>query len=119
MPDINAKLIINRGTTYKATFKYTKNGEPETLVGATVYFTVKKEEWDDSGDDTSAAIKKTVTSHSDATNGETLIHLTPTDTYIEPGEYIYDIRVEEDGGDAYKVVEGPLELDGSPTNRNV
>lgn len=113
-----AKLAINRGTTYTINVQYQKNGVATTLVGATVRFTMKSNEYDTSETDATALVQKDVTSGTSA--GEATIELAPADTAtITPGKYYYDIKVEEAGGDIYKIAEGTIVLDGSPTNRGV
>lgn len=111
-----AQLKIARGTTYTINFAYLRNGEPETLVGATVRFTVKTSEYDSSTDDSTAVLTKNV---NDGTSGGlATISIDPTDTAtLDPGNYFYDIKVEEADGDIFKVDEGKIKLDGSPTNR--
>jgi hypothetical protein len=112
------KLTINRGTTFTIGITYQKNGVASTLVGATIRFTVKTSEFDTSVTDSTAVITKNVTSHIDATNGKSMITLNPTDTAtLTPGKYYYDIKVAEASGTIYKIDEGTLILDGSPTNR--
>lgn len=111
-----AILKVNRGTTYTIDFQYQKNGVPTTLVGATVRFTVKPTEYDDNTTDSGAAVLKNITNGDSL--GTAVIKISPTDTaVVEPGNYYYDIKVQEAGGDIYKVDEGKLVLDGSPTNR--
>lgn len=113
-----AKLSINRGTTYTIGLNYQKNGVAETLVGATVRFTVKPNEYSADTNDSDASIIKNVT---DGTaEGTATITLNPADTAsLEPGKYFYDIKVDvaSDGTEIYKVDEGTIKLDGSPTNR--
>jgi hypothetical protein len=110
------KLTINRGTTYTIGVAYKKNGEPATLVGATVRFTVKTAEYDSSTDDSTAVITKNVTNGNAL--GEAEIIINPSDTAtLSPEKYYYDIKVEEAGGAIYKIDEGTVKLDGSPTNR--
>mgnify|MGYP001431458292 CR=1 FL=1 len=67
------------------------------LTGATVYFTVKTAADNDATDST-ALIKKDITSHTDAVNGATEIVLTPTDTDIAVGKYKYDIKLKKADG---------------------
>lgn len=111
-----ANLKINRGTTYTIGFDYQRNGEAETLVGATVRFTIKSDEYDDDMTDTSAVVLKNITDGD--VNGHAEIVIDPADTNnVEPGKYFYDIKVVEAGGSIYKVDEGKVILDGSPTNR--
>lgn len=114
------KFTINRGTTFSLDIVYKRNGDPETLSGATIRFTMKPVEYDADSADTSASVKKNVTSHTDAGAGLSSILINPADTAtLEPGEYNYDIKVAEAGGAVYKVDEGIITLDGSPTNRLV
>ena len=111
-----AQLKISRGTTYSIDVVYKKDGVPATLVGATVRFTIKDVEWDDSMADATAVVLKNVT---DGTSeGLATITIDPVDTAeLTPDKYYYDIKVEEVGGDIYKIDEGTIKLDGSPTNR--
>lgn len=111
-----AQLKINRGTTYTIDFNYQRNGVATSLVGATVRFTMKPSEYDTSADDSSASVLKNV-SDGDS-SGSATISIDPTDTSeLTPGKYFYDIKVQESGGNIYKVDEGTVKLDGSPTNR--
>lgn len=111
-----AQLRINRGTTYTIGLVYERGGIATTLVGATVRFTVKTAEWDDNMLDTDASILKNIT---DGTaEGTATITIDPEDTAeLTPGKYYYDIKVEQADGEIYKVDEGTIKLDGSPTNR--
>ena len=112
------KLTVDRGTTFTIDIVYKKNGVAASLTGATIRFTVKTAEFDSSTDDSTALVSKNVTSHTDASNGLSAIVLNPADTAtITPGKYRYDIKVAEAGGAVYKIDEGVLTLDGSPTNR--
>lgn len=109
-------LKINRGTTYTIGLTCQRNGQPATLVGATVRFTVKTSEYDSSTTDATAVITKNITNGT--AGGQATITLSPADTAtLEPGKYFYDIKVQEAGGSIYKCVEGTITLDGSPTNR--
>lgn len=113
-----AQLKINRGTTYTIGIVYKRNGEATTLVGATVRFTVKDVEWDDDMTDASAVVQKNVTDGN--SSGEATITIDPADTdTLEPAKYYYDIKVEQADGEIYKIDEGTIKLDGSPTNRGV
>lgn len=111
-----ASLTVTRGTTYSIGIVYQKNGVATTLVGATVRFTMKDEEWDTDTDDTGAEVVKNVTNGN--SDGEATITINPTDTAdLTPQKYYYDIKVEEASGEIYKIDEGTIKLDGSPTNR--
>lgn len=112
-----AKLIINRGTTYSISYTYLVDGVATSLVGATVRFTIKENEYDDDYTDVSALVVRDVTS-GDA-NGNATITLLPVDTaqVLPSKKYFWDIKVEFDSSTIYKTAEGTLVLDGSPTNR--
>lgn len=111
-----AKLKINRGTTYSIGVEYQEDGEPVSLVGATVRFTIKDTEYDTSTDDSTALVVKNIT---DGTSGGiATITIDPADTAtITPGTLYYDVKVEKANGDIYKIDEGTIKLGGSPTNR--
>lgn len=111
-----ATLKINRGTTYTIGVLYKRDGVATTLVGATVRFTMKTSEWDTSVNDSTADVLKNITT-GDAGGNATII-LAPADTAtLTPDKYYYDIKVEQANGEIYKIDEGIVKLDGSPTNR--
>ena len=72
-----------------------EDGVAINLTGSTVFFTVKAKLQDT---DAEALITQDVTSHSDPTNGITIITLTDTQTDIAPGNYFYDIKLKDSGG---------------------
>jgi len=111
-----AQLKINRGTTYTISVAYQRNGEAASLVGATVRFTMKTAEYTTDVTDADASVAKNVT---DGTaEGTATITLNPSDTSgLTPGKFFYDIKVQEADGSIYKIDEGTIKLDGSPTNR--
>lgn len=111
-----SKITMNRGTTFAIDVDYQVDGEPATLVGGVVRFTVKSTEYDSDADDSDAILVKNV-SDGDA-QGHATISIDPVDTAtITPGNYYYDIKVENADHDIYKIAEGRFKLDGSPTNR--
>lgn len=70
---------------------------PLDLTGATVYFTLSSS--NAPTDDTSAALQKTVTSHTSPTLGITTITINPADTTaLTPATYYYDIQVKDASG---------------------
>lgn len=113
-----ATLKINRGTTYIISVHYQKDGIPTSLQGSTVRFTMKNSEYDSDTTDSSALVRKDV-SNGDETGNISII-LEPNDTAsLAPNDYFYDIKVDEtsDGKTIYKIDEGKVRLDASPTNR--
>lgn len=112
-------ITLYRETDQDITFQYYEaDGVTErTLNGATVYFTAKRNKFDNSADDATAVILKTVTSHTDAVNGLTTISLSDTDTNVDPQTYFYDIKVEESDNKKYLAQTGLCQVVGTPTNR--
>ena len=107
-------LIEKRGDTQTYTLYFCdEDGAREDITGWTVFFTVKTKSSDV---DASAIISKTVTTHTDATNGETQISLTSTDL-ATVGRYIYDVQVKTDTGDIKTVVEGNFTITQDVTTR--
>ena len=86
------------------------------LTGATVYFTAKTA-FDNSTDDSTAVISKDVTSHTDPTNGVTVISLAASDTNVAAGEYVYDIKLKKATGVQTTVKVGELVILPAVTNR--
>lgn len=113
-----SKLKIDRGTTFTIGVTFSKDSVATSLVGATVRFTMKTSEFDSDADDSDAILKKNITNGT--AEGTATITINPTDTAtLEPGDYFYDIKVDQDsnGAEVYKIQEGKIKLDGSPTNR--
>lgn len=112
-------FTITRGTSFTIGVNYQKDGEPKSLIGSTIRFTVKPTEYDDSADDSTAILKKDVTDGN--ANGYAEIIIAPEDTKeLTVGEYTYDLKVDElsDFTLVYKIAEGKVVIDGSPTNRS-
>ena len=92
-----ARIIIIRGDTPTLNFTITENSNPVSLVGATLYFTVKRKP-DDDETDAKAIISKKVTSHVDAVGGITKIELTVSDTTKPPRDYRFDVQIKDSSG---------------------
>ena len=73
----NLDLRVFRKTTVNYLLTFVKNGAGRDITGWTVYFTVKENMGDA---DVDAKIRYDITSHEDAVNGKTVIHLTQDDT---------------------------------------
>lgn len=115
-----AKLKINRGTTYRRSITFQIDGVATSLVGATIRFTMKSAEYDADTDDSTALLIKNVTDGN--ADGEAVILFEPADTAsLAPSTaqspYYYDTKVELANGEIYKIDEGTVILDASPTNR--
>lgn len=116
---MNELPMIVRGTTYPIGGFYKDQNGNTDITGATIYFTMKNQEWDNEMSDSSAVVQKTVTSFPDATGGQYAIELTPSDTKaITPQTYNYDIKIKLASGSVFLLVEGRVKVDGSPTNRS-
>lgn len=95
------KICIPRGDAFNLPLTFTDetdtdNPVPFSLVGYTVFFTVKYK-WDTSNNDDAALISKKTSSHDDAVNGETSFDLSETDTNLKTGEYKADIQIVKAG----------------------
>lgn len=97
------QIDITRGTTrvVRAVFTHA-DGTPADLTGATVFYvgTTQTAPVDDSAAEITPAH---VTSHSDPTNGTTLITLTATDTDVAPATY--NVGIQAVLADAVTVLE--------------
>jgi hypothetical protein len=112
-------ITLNRGDskTYVVTCKYTSTGEAINITGWTVFFTVKKNTNSNDSTDTDAIIKKTITSHTDPTNGITTISLTSDDTDIPSCSYMYDIQVKDASGNIGSTIADKFNVRGDVTRR--
>ena len=114
---ISINLTIIRGDTTNITLTLTdQDGDAIDLTGATVFFTAKPD-FDNDILDAAAVITKEVTSHSDPTNGITVIPLTPSDTDITPGIYQYDVQVKDAGGSIFSLPARQLKVIEDVTRR--
>lgn len=89
-PQKKPDLYLIRGDSAAINFEIDMD-----ITGCTVFFTARLT-LPLVANDTDAAIHVVVTSHTDPTNGKTVIPLTPTDTNVAPGTYYYDIQVVKD-----------------------
>ena len=108
-------LKVYRGDTktYNLTFTDSASAAID-ITGYTVFFTVKEKNTDT---DANAKISKTVTSHSDATNGITTFSLTTTETDLEIKSYHYDIQLKDDSGNIITCVKSTFEVSQDITLR--
>lgn len=89
-------ITIIKGTDATIKVTFSKAGVAYNITGYTLLFTVKSIDAPTVAD-TSALIKKNITSHSDPTHGISLIILSNTETDIAVGHYYWDIRLLKDG----------------------
>lgn len=99
-------LKITRGDDVMIAITFTGTD----LTGSTVFFTVKSEDVVNTTNatDSNAVLKAKVTSHTDPTNGKTVIVLPAADTgTVAPGDYVYDIQLKDSGGKVTTPGNGP------------
>lgn len=109
-----ASIQITRGNDRTLELNVTKDDVVYDITGWTLFFTVKSKICDDDAD---AVITKTVTSHSDPTNGVTQVELTHDDTDIDVGTYMYDIKTKDTDGKFSSSRVGTLEILDRVTQR--
>lgn len=110
---------IDRGTTYAINGTYLDDdGAAVDITNSDIFFTVKSSKYDDDADDSEATISKDATI-TDGPSGEYTITLTPTDTYVEPGNYYYSIKIDVDGDDSdvKLLASGKVKIVPNTTNR--
>lgn len=91
-----ADLEVYKGDSKDYVITVKEDGSAVDITGYTFYMTVKENATDT---DANAKIDKTVTTHSDPTNGETTISLSTSDTNQTVSsatqKYVYDIRMKD------------------------
>ncbi len=108
MVDINLDRVqdisIYRGDTFPCTLTFTDSaGVAIDITGYSVYFTLKRSEEDL---DTSAVLQKTITVHSNPTNGITTFTLSATETNGLRGSYFYDIQIKNTTSQIFTILKG-------------
>lgn len=96
-----------RGDTRDYALTFTSNSVAYNITGATVWFTLKKDRNDA---DSEAVLQKSISSHSDPTNGKTTLSLTSTDTAIEAGRYFYDFQIKTASGSIITFLSGTVDV---------
>lgn len=93
-----ANLQFYRGDTVAIPFTFSG----VDLTATTVYFTAKAQTAiaADTSDatDSDSIIKAQTSSHSDPINGKTVITLTPSQTTVTPGTYVWDVQTKDGAG---------------------
>lgn len=91
--DFDAEVVnwsFDQGDAHTFAISRTKSdGTAYDISSWTFWLTVKESRSDA---DSEAAIQKTVTSHTNPTNGETEIDITASDTDSLEGNYVYDMQ---------------------------
>ena len=108
-------LSIKRGDTWSRIIYFEDiDGNRYDITGWTVFFTAKAKADDV---DASAVISKTITTFTNATNGEAEISLTTTDTNQTIGSYLFDIQVKTNLNEIITVLEGIITITKDVTIR--
>ena len=111
------KLEIIRGDDVSIDFTY-KDGDGDAIdITDYVIFLTAKVEVDDDATDAEAIISIKVTSHSDPTNGLSIIPLTADDTNVSPNSYLTDIQVIDDSDNIASSGQFIIEIIGDITRR--
>lgn len=96
MGDYQISVKHGMDVSFNVTITDSTTGNAKDITGWTVYFMVKRDIEDA---DSEALISKTITSHSDPTNGVTLFSIAREDTEeLNYGKYVYDIQYITAGG---------------------
>ena len=103
MDQVSLELKRGQSKTYPLEFT-DENNVAIDITGYSVYFIVK-EKIDDV--DASAKINKTITSHTDPTDGKTQLQLTSTDTDLL-GNYIFEIWYKNTTNEKVPMLEGVI-----------
>ena len=111
---MNFSLIRGDDRTFALEFK--KDGVAIDITGWTVFFTLKKSTYDSDND---ALIKKTVTTHTDPTNGKTEFSITNTETDALIGIYYYDIQYKDTANKINTVMIGTMNFQEDVTRRTL
>jgi hypothetical protein len=90
---MNKNICQYKGDTHKLSLEFTAEVDgvetPHDITGSTIVLTLKKKKSDS---DAQALLTKTVTSHSEPTEGRTVIVIDPADiATLDYCDYVYDI----------------------------
>jgi hypothetical protein len=92
-------IKIKRQDTYKRNIKFESKGELQDATGYTFYFTVRESIPATSVvNDNDAKISKEIAGNS---TGIMALELGPSDTDIDPKEYVYEIQYKKPNGDLH------------------
>ena len=111
-----AELTIYRGDSKTYALNFTDGTNPIDITGYIIFFTVKNKS-DDADNDDSALITKTITVHTDPTEGQTQVVLDSTDTTIAIGKYNYDFQFKTDSGAVSTIEKGTYKILDDITKR--
>lgn len=90
-----ANLSRSQGSTMGYEIPFTKNGIGVDITDFKIYFTLKTKKEDA---DSASLINKTITSHTDAANGKSLITFLASETDDLLGNYYYSVEYKDTSG---------------------
>lgn len=90
-----------------------ENGDPIDITGWTVSLTIR------GATDSSPVIERDITTHDDATNGQTSFSLSASDTAGLAGTKRYDIQVVKSDGTTKTIVLGTISFVDGVTDRSI
>jgi len=110
----NLELIRGDNKSYALHFTDAV-GADINITNYTIYFTVTDDL--EATDDSHAKIVKTITSHTNAVQGKSIINLLPADTNLL-GDYYYDIQVKRPSGSVETILSGVITFNADATKRS-
>jgi hypothetical protein len=98
-----------RGDTFVRSLYFTDQSDNVIdITGWKIFLTLKKN-WQ--MPDSEASLQKIITSHTDPTNGKSVLEILPADTVnLDPYDYDYDIQVLTNAGAVYTILRGKFKL---------
>lgn len=111
---------ITRGTSYDLTVSYAESGVAQSIVGDTLFLTVKSVQSDTDLSDASAVLKQTITvpNNASAIAGNYTFTLDYPDTLLTPGIYHADVIIKRvSNNNRYPLALEKWKITPTPTNR--
>lgn len=109
----NVNFVVKRNDTIKWTLTIKQDGAVVDITGWAFFFTVKTSV-DDA--DAAALIKVDWSSHSDPTNGVTILTV-PKESTNQTGQKVYDLQYKNGAGEIHTILWGNLTFDKDITLR--
>lgn len=111
---VERTLVEQSGDSFTRSLKITdKSGNDIDITGWTFVLTLKEQRSDD---DAEAIYQDTVTSHTNATAGETELEIPKSETETLFGDYWYDIKFKNNAGEVDSVLAGVFRIEDSITD---
>lgn len=114
----SSQLTLRRGNSLIINYTNQDNStpaQPISLLGSTLYFTVKSSPGYDNSTNDSTAVWQ-ISSTGNTGNIATFIS-TPENTWVAPATYYWDVTIEYADGSVVTPLTGTIKITGIPTNR--